>query len=129
MTRVNLVCVKTLSDQHLLAEHREIKRIPVLVKKYKVNSQEIPKKYVMWKWHVKFFYNKQSFLKKRYISLHNECLKRWFKVQNYINNWDFIDDELLNDYKPTKEEIIISKNRIKEKIKLKKDFYTFTSYK
>jgi hypothetical protein len=32
MTRVKLVPVKELYDQHLLAEHREIKRIPNLIK-------------------------------------------------------------------------------------------------
>jgi hypothetical protein len=28
MTRINLIPVEELTDQHLLAEHREIKRIP-----------------------------------------------------------------------------------------------------
>lgn len=32
MTRVNLIPVESLTMQHLLAEHREIKRIPNVIK-------------------------------------------------------------------------------------------------
>lgn len=56
MTRVNLVPVKELYDQHLLAEHREIKRIPNLIKQWKYNFVWQPKKYKLWSGHVKFFY-------------------------------------------------------------------------
>jgi hypothetical protein len=31
MTRINLIPVNELTDQHLLAEHREIKRIPNVI--------------------------------------------------------------------------------------------------
>jgi len=33
MTRINLIPVSELTDEHLLAEHRELKRIPNLIKK------------------------------------------------------------------------------------------------
>ena len=35
MTRINLINVEELTDQHLLAEHREIKRIPNVISKGK----------------------------------------------------------------------------------------------
>lgn len=35
MTRINIVPVEKLYDQHLLAEHREIKRIPNVIKQGK----------------------------------------------------------------------------------------------
>lgn len=87
MTRVNLIAPKELYDQHLLAEHREIKRIPNMIKKGKYQLENIPEHYVLWKGHVKFFYNKIKFLHKRYVSLYKECKKRGFKIQNYENTF------------------------------------------
>lgn len=123
MTRINLISVSDLTDEHLLAEHRELKRIPSMIWKEKVNLDNIPPWYVLWKWHVKFFYNKLSFLKKRYIELYQECLKRWFQVQNYIENFDNIPQHLFWDFLPTRQEIEVSRQRIQEKLDAKPSFY------
>jgi hypothetical protein len=47
MTRINLVAVETLYDQHLLSEHREIKRIPNVIKSGKEKLENIPNQYVL----------------------------------------------------------------------------------
>ena len=62
--------------------------------------------------HVKFFYDKLLYLKNRYISLYNECIKRGFNVQNYINAWDNIPQKLMNDYKATYKDRLIIQERI-----------------
>ena len=31
--------------------------------------------------------------------LYEECINRGFNVQNYINAWDNVPNELMNDYK------------------------------
>ncbi len=41
----------------------------------------IPDKFKLGTGHVKFFYNKLLYLKNRYTSLYNECIKRGFNVQ------------------------------------------------
>lgn len=124
MTRINLIPVEELTDQHLLAEHREIKRIPNVIKSGKYNLKWIPAHYTMWTWHVKFFYNKLIFLLKRYWELRKECWERGFVVENYAENFLYnFDYDLLWDYTPTEKEIAISKERIAEKIKLKPSFY------
>lgn len=123
MTRINLTPVSDLYDQHLLAEHREIKRIPSVIKKWKYNLEWQPTSYTMWTWHVKFFYDKLEFLKNRYIELYRECNSRWFKVENYIDNWDDIDLKLCNDYIPTKEDIKVSQQRLNEKYR--PNFYRY----
>jgi hypothetical protein len=38
---------------------------------------------------------------------------------NYTESFNFIDDELFNEYVPTKETIELSRARIEEKIKAK----------
>ena len=116
MTRINVgIQPVELTDQHLIAEHREIKRIPNCVAKGKYNMEGMPDKFKLGTGHVKFFYNKLLYLKNRYTSLYNECIKRGFNVQNYINAWDNVPQELMNDYKVETNDIIIIKKRIDER--------------
>ena len=116
MTRINVgIPPADLVNQHLIAEHREIKRIPNCIAKGKYNMDGIPDKFKLGTGHVKFFYNKLLYLKNRYISLYNECIQRGFNVQNYISAWDNVPQKLMNDYKVELNDIIIIKKRIKER--------------
>ena len=116
MTRINVgIPPADLVNQHLIAEHREIKRIPNCIAKGKYNMEGIPDKFKLGTGHVKFFYNKLLYLKNRYTSLYNECIKRGFNVQNYIGAWDNVPQELMNDYKVEPNDIIIIKKRIDER--------------
>ena len=60
MTRINVVPVKELTNKHLVAEYREIMRLPKnlntsLNRKGKpFNMNEIPEDYVLGSGHVKF---------------------------------------------------------------------------
>jgi deoxyribonuclease (pyrimidine dimer) len=122
MTRIN-VGVKPceLSDKHLIAEHREIKRIPNCVSKGKYNMNGKPNKFKLGTGHVKFFYDKLLYLKCRYNTLYNECIKRGFNVQYYGNAWDDIPNELMNDYTPKQEDRNIILKRIHERLNQNKD--------
>jgi deoxyribonuclease (pyrimidine dimer) len=116
MTRINVgIPPADLVNQHLIAEHREIKRIPNCIAKGKYNMDGIPDKFKLGTGHVKFFYNKLLYLKNRYTSLYNECIKRGFNVQNYIAAWDNVPQELMNDYKVKENDITIIKQRIHER--------------
>lgn len=125
MTRINLVPVGKLSDQHLLVEHREIKRIPNVIRKGRYNLNGIPPSYTMGKGHVKYFYNKLWFLYDRYKQIHKECIRRGFNVQDYSDCFKGVPDYLFNHWSPTQGEINISKKRIQEKLDLKPNFYTW----
>ena len=70
MTRINLVPPAELCDQHLLAEHRELTRIPNAVAKGKFSLKGQPEDYKLGEGHVRFFFNKLAFLKQRYDLLH-----------------------------------------------------------
>ncbi len=81
MTRINVVAVTELCDQHLLAEHRELTRIPNdIVKREGQVPLSSVKAYLLGAGHVTFFRNKLKFLKQRYDALHQECLDRGFNV-------------------------------------------------
>ena len=115
MTRINVgILPKELSDKHLIAEHREIKRIPNCISKGRYNMDGIPDRFKLGTGHVKFFYDKLSYLKDRYVSLYDECTRRGFNVQNYIKAWDSIPKELMGDYKPTDNDRKLIQQRIIE---------------
>ena len=84
MTRINVVPVRELSQKHLIAEYREITRLPgnlqqSLNRKGKPFSKdEIPTQYVLGPGHVKFFYDKMHWLAKRFDDLVDEMMRRGY---------------------------------------------------
>lgn len=123
MTRINVVNPSELSREHLVAEYREIMRLPGNLKawlnrKTKPPSfDEIPTQYKLGTGHVKFFYNKFLFLQKRFESLVLEMQTRGYNP-NFTDSTIFVVDNLYyNDYTPTEAAIEINRARIKERTK------------
>jgi len=124
MTRINVVPVEELCDEHLRAEYREIVRVPKLVMKRKRFDHPIPpmnytirteKNPEGGKGHVLFFYNKLLYLKKRFEQLTAEMQSRGFKT-NFT--WPAGCEMLClacNDYEPTKQALELNRIRIKER--------------
>lgn len=122
MTRINLVPPSELCDQHLLAEHRELTRIPNAVAKGKFNLQGQPADYKLGEGHVRFFFNKLAFLKRRYDELHQECKARGFNVQ-YIWPENLPQNaELWADYQATSEALALNRERIALRLPIKARF-------
>ena len=133
MTRINLVVPSELSDQHLVAEYREIFMVgsslqrSMKSKNWEKTLANIPKKYTLNKGHVTFFYDKGKYLYKRYDSLVEEMKKRGmnpdldrrFKTEQ----WPV---ELFNDWEPEPDDYKVIRARIKEKIEMKPEWYRFT---
>jgi len=114
MTRIN-AAIKPyeLPDKLLLAELREIKRIPNSIHKAKVEG--IPTEFKLGTGHVKFFYDKGQYTLDRYLILREEALKRQFNVQDFSEAWDSYPKELMNDWKETPEARDIIIDRINER--------------
>lgn len=132
MTRINLIPVKELADQHLMAEYRELPRIFGAVRKHvqaekKVKDFKIAPYYLLGTGHVTFFYDKLKFLANRHYDLVLECLRRGINISNTgINDISDIPFEWCGDYNPSTEEIALSRSRIIEKIQAKPEFYRWT---
>ncbi len=122
MTRINLIPPSELCDQHLLAEFRELTRIPNAVAKGKYSLVGIPDDYKLGTGHVRFFFNKLMFLKKRYQDLYEECKARNFNV-TYIWPETLPENESLwLDYVPTVNAIEVNRARIQERMPAKPRF-------
>ena len=117
MTRINAdIPVKELVGKHLLAEHREIKRIPNTITSGKAKIENIPQDFRLGTGHVKFFYDKQKFLLNRYRQIYAECIDRGYNVTNYESCWDGIPKNLFNDHKFTEDDNNLVRQRIKDRL-------------
>lgn len=117
MTRINVgVGAWELTDKHLLAEHREIKRIPNHVRKHLPDIRNLPDTFRLGTGHVKFFYDKMEYLFDRYLEIYAECLKRGFKVSCYASAWNDIPDEYWGDYMHTNQDRQIILARINQRL-------------
>ena len=132
MTRINLTPPAELCDQHLLAEWRELTRIPngIMAGKYKVDLSKIPEKYTVrtednpggGKGHMTFFFDKLMFLYKRYKSIQEELTERgmaqanWWPSDSGIMSPNFCFKNIWNDYQPTTEAIKLNRKRLAERM-------------
>ena len=134
MTRINLVPPKELTDQHLVAEYREIFMVgsslqrSIASKSWSKTLTNLPEKFTLNTGHVKFFYNKGLYLDKRYHQLVHEMKRRGmtpdpsrrFKVEQ----WPV---ELWNDWEPSLRDKQIIRERIKERISEKPGWYRWSN--
>jgi len=116
VTRINTgIQPEELPDKLLLAELREIKRIPNVIRQGKYNMKGIPEEFTLGQGHVKFFYNKLKYLLDRYNALRQEALQRGFNVSDWSDAWNGVPAQLMNDYVETKRDREILLERIAEK--------------
>lgn len=121
MTRINVVDVTELCDKHLLAETRELVRVPNTINSGKAKlTGDYPKDYTLGTGHVKFFYPKLKWLHKRYEQLYAECKARGFSVTYMWPN--DVPMRLYNDWEVTVGAIEINKQRIKERMPINAKF-------
>ena len=135
MTRINLVPPIELTDQHLIAEYREIFMVAgslrrTLLSKNGYNESKVPKKYTLNKGHVYFFYNKGKYLHKRYLDLISEMKSRGFAPMETRMFPDkiFINNDLYNDWVPDNDDFLLIRKRINQKIQMKPNWYRKTNY-
>ena len=134
MTRINIIPVEDLTDQHLMAEYREIFMIGSALQRSLKSEQwdpkRIPKKFTLNSGHVYFFYNKGKYLHERYLHIIDEMKQRGFNPDNtrIFPTEVFKDNGLYNDWLPTIEDQKIIRERISLRISQKPDWYRRTEY-
>lgn len=129
MTRINLIAPAELTDQHLIAEYREIRHVgPSLQRSLKskkgFDRSRIPSKFTLNAGHVLFFYNKGKYLHNRFNKLVEEMKRRGMKPNSEITfNEQLFPSEFYNDWVPSEEDKNITKERIKLRISQKPGWY------
>ena len=140
MTRINLIPVEDLADQHLAAERREIKMVPAALRRSLKTRKigdilaNISPKYTLNAGHVKFFYPRMKFLTERYKLLTAELLARKYNLTDQSDEFTQFTIGIPNEFKqqswqPNKAEIAVNIERILLRISEKPDWYKYRSNK
>ena len=133
MTRINIIEPSELTDQHLIAEYREIfmvgSSLQRSLKSKNWNPKDIPIKFTLNTGHVKFFYDKGKYLSDRYDSIRNEMIARGMNPDpDRVFKHEQWPDELWNDWTPNLEDYKVIRERIEERIKSKPNWYRRTKH-
>jgi len=133
MTRINTIDPKHLTDQHLMAEYRELPMVNAalnrsLSSKRGVDHTSIPKAYTLNTGHVRFFYNKGSWLHDRYNLLISHLRDRGYDInpESRVVKWDhFRYNGLYNQWKPDAAAHSINLERLVERLNAKVTWYRY----
>lgn len=114
MTRINVgIPPSELNTKMLIAEHREIKRIPNAIKSGRFNLKNQPSEFTLGTGHVKFFYTRIGYLKSRYAQIYQECKRRGFAVTDFSSAFDGIGDQFMGEYSPSEHDSHLITERIR----------------
>ena len=127
MTRVNVIPVSELSDQHLIAEYHELPRVI----KQKIDISNAPRCFVLGAGHMRWARAHWKFTCKRFCEICAEMKYRGFMV-------NFAPESLREylgtcpaggEYSVTENDIQKNRKRIREKYNKKPEFYRWTRRK
>jgi deoxyribonuclease (pyrimidine dimer) len=132
MTRINLVPVDELTDQHLMAEYREITMVPAALRRSlrtktpEAIAKSIPADFTLNTGHVRFFYNKMWYLNWRYVLLQEELRARNYKLDE-AREFMWSDLSLIpqQTWWPSTADMDIVRARIRERIMAKPEWYRY----
>ena len=129
MTRINTIDPKDLTDQHLMAEYRELPMVAAALRRSVTSKRglpPIPKRYTLNTGHVTFFYDKSDFLKERYRALVDELRIRGFRLDpDRVVDFTPFDSTPQTYWSPTNDDKRVSTQRIVERVGQKPTFYKY----
>jgi deoxyribonuclease (pyrimidine dimer) len=116
MTRINAsIRPIQLTDQHLLAEIRELPRILNTIKSGKAKIENKTDVFKLGSNHTTFFYGRLKYLVDRHKDLVNEANFRRFNTLDYSESYKDLPKHLFNDWNDAEAKPILAE-RIKERL-------------
>ena len=117
MTRINCVPVAELSRQHLVAEYRELPRVFALAQKAYDARRKIvaPEAYALGAGHVKFFYQRLGYCRRRFHDLREEMLRRGYRPKFAHVPSVIVPPEWWGHWEPDAAALNINRQRILER--------------
>lgn len=120
-----------LTDQHLIAEYREL---PMIIGSLRHNNWQvkssIPEKLSLGKGHLNFWKNKLYYIRLRHELIKAEMRKRGFKCDNlkiYFDDSPYEFRVNIIGWNPDIQDTNILRVRIEEKLRMKPDWYRYYS--
>lgn len=116
VTRINVgIKPMELPRKLLIAELREIIRVPNHIKSGRYLMKGQPDEFKLGTGHVKFFYDKLGYLLERYTALREEALDRGYNVQDFTDCWDGLPEDMMGSYEEREIDRQILIERINER--------------
>lgn len=127
MTRINVIPVTELTDQHLMAEYRELPMVMTSARRSSPSNFKPSDKYTLNKGHIMFFYNKKNYLLNRWSELITELNNRGYKIDPSARNvlWNELDKFLQVDWYPDEDARCTNLERIKARIAQRPGWYRY----
>lgn len=129
MTRVNVVDPKVLTDQHLMAEYRELPMVMGSLRRSLASKNGLPKipmDYTLNAGHVLFFYNKGAWLKRRYEALTTELKDRGYSLDiSRQADFSVFTKFLMHEWEADTNAVAINSERISLRIMDKLSWYKY----
>lgn len=125
MTRINLVDPVELTDQHLIAEYREIRLLVANTRRSfaaKTNTK-IPVAFTLNAGHVAFFRDKGMYINNRYNTLIDEMVTRGFSPQHLTIDTSVWPPQFFNDWAPSERDKDVVRERIALRISQRPNWY------
>lgn len=132
MTRINVIDPKQLTDQHLMAEYRELPMVMgslrrTIASRNGWQASKVPREYKLDTGHVYFFSNKGKWLERRYNALIAELQSRGYNLDpNRVADFSvFHNNGLYGDWLADMKAVQINSFRIKQRILDKPQWYLY----
>lgn len=128
--RINVINPKFLTDQHLVAEYREMKMITYYYVKSSqtktgIEKDKIGERYTLNKGHAYMWYNKFGFIEKRFQDICAEMRDRDFRCDYDVLNYEGIPKSAFGNFIPTKEDVRINLDRVLIRLAKQPTWYKF----
>ena len=117
MTRINIPSPAALTDQHLLAEYRELPRVFALARAVPCP----PPTYRLGPGHVTFFFARTLWLARRQSALIAECIARGFSLTHTTAPTPIAG--LDGDWTPDADALALSLGRLRQRLIERPGFY------
>lgn len=127
MTRINVIDVTELADQHLMAEYRELPMVFASARRSDPSKYVVADKYTLNTGHVKFFFNKKKYLLNRWLDLIEELNHRGYEIDpsSRTVHWNSLDKFSQIEWSPTDQDKVVNLQRLQEKISQKPAWYRY----
>jgi deoxyribonuclease (pyrimidine dimer) len=128
--RINVINPSYLTDQHLVAEYREMKMSTYFYEKSKntkagIEKHRISERFTLNKGHAYMWYDKMGYVKKRFEAICTEMRARRFRCDYDKLNFTNVDKEAFGDFTPTILDIRINLDRILERLAKQPKWYKY----
>lgn len=127
MTRINVIDPRKLTDQHLMAEYRELPRVFGYAYNAIGRNVNAPKNYIMGTGHVAFFYDKTPWLVERHAAIVSELLKRGYDLKR-TDALVSVEGYPPSDWSPSPVDVEVNMERLRLRLREKNGTF-YTHYK